>query len=309
MVPQEVIPPAETLAAAPVKAPKHKHRTTGNWIYDVFVYGSTAWVGVAVVSALSAHEAIHGHAPSFNWLRSLKTTVSEGLKSKLSNGLMKNKPKETIDAFANDSAMFLMLGLGGTTLMGPLKWMEDNRQKNAACIDKIIGTTPPDPELIAKEPKQSWNSVLTGRMVSWGSSYLAYLGMGTKLTSHISKGFGEAAAKAWMTAVPHANPLKVRRWADIAAFDATFTAITASATYGISRFVARKNDKEIQKEEAEALAPPPIIAQATLPAETQDSPPSKSFTDHVPSKKEHTPTQRFTDYAQKSTSAEQCPAV
>jgi len=276
-VPQEVITPGDAAANCP-PSPKEKHHTTGNWIYDVMIYGSTAWLGVAVVSALSAHEAIHGNHRAFNWLRTLKTSVSEGMHNKLSTGLMRNSPKTKIDAIASDSAMFLMLGLGGCTLMGPLKWMEDNRQKNAACIDNMLGTTPPDPALIAHEPKQSWHSVLTGRVISWGSSYLAYLAMGPDLTAKISKGFGEAATNAWMHMRPHSNPLKVRRWADIAAFDATFTAITATATYAISRSVARADEQGT-----------PATAQGA------------SWAEKHPEKAKTAPVKRgeqFTDYAQ-----------
>ena len=102
---------------------------------------------------------------------------------------------------------------------------------------------PPDPDTIAKEPHQTWKSVLSGRLLSWGGSYVAFLAMGPKLTDKISKKFGDWATKGWKSIRPHSDTHAVKRWADIAAFDALFTVITAVATYGISRTVASKDEE------------------------------------------------------------------
>lgn len=238
----------EGLDAAVPPAPKHdcapapeKKRTMGNIIYDFGVFGSVAWFGVAALSAISAHEALHGNNRAFGWLRKLNDSVTHKLSDSLSKGLLKNASKETVDGYARGTAMFLTLGMGGNALMAPIKWLEDNRQKNACRIDKLLGTTPENPELVADEPPQSWKSVLSGRMFSWGMSYAAFLAMGPKITGALSNWFGKKAADGIMHMKPAANPATVRRWTDIAAFDALFTVITAALTYGFSRYVARKD--------------------------------------------------------------------
>ncbi len=226
-------------AHAPV-AESSKHRTVGNKIYDWGIYTTFAWAGVAGLSLLSAHEAMHGKNPNFNWLRKLNDNVSSGLHKALETGIMKGRPKENIEGWAKGTTMFVTLGLGGCAMMAPIKWLEDNREKNAAKIDNFLGTTPPDPELIRKEIPQTWDSVLKGRMISWGLSYVAFAAMGPKVTSKVSNWFGKKATGVVMGLNPKADIATVKKWADIGAFDATFTVITASATYAFSRIIAKK---------------------------------------------------------------------
>lgn len=231
-------------------SPKEKKRTAGNIIYDFGVFGTIAWAGVALLSALSAHESKFGNNKYFGWLRAINNGAEKWMNEKFSQTILKNSSKETVEGYSKGTTMFLTLGMGGNALMAPIKWLEDNRQKNAAKIDNLLGTIPPEPDSIANEPKQSWKSVLTGRLFSWGGSYLAFLGMGPKLTGEINDAVGAKATETWLKFRPKADPVKVRRWADIAAFDAIFTAITASATYLISRFVAKKEGKKIDGEDA-----------------------------------------------------------
>lgn len=240
------VDPAQETSAAPEKK---KHRTVGNIIYDWGIYSSIAWGGVALASALSAHEAIHGNNKYFNWLRSLNNNCISGLSKFLSSTIMKGKPADVIHGWARGTTMFVTLGMGGWAMMAPLKWMEDNRQRNASHIDKLLGTTPPDPETIEHEPKQTWHSVLSGRLFSWGLSYAAFVAMGPKLTSHLDGIMSKAASTAWMKMSPRSNPATVKKWSDIAAFDALFTIITATATYLWSRQVA-KADEKLEEEHA-----------------------------------------------------------
>lgn len=240
--------PVKDVAVAEVKPEppepeKKKKRTVGNIIYDFGVFGSIAWGGVALLSAVSAHEAMHGNNRAFGWLRSLNDNVFGWLKKNLSKTILKGASSDTVKGYAKGTTMFLTLGMGGNALMAPIKWLEDNRQSNAAKIDNALGTTPPDPDTIAHEPKQTWKSVFTGRMVSWGTSYAAFLAMGPRITGNISDWFGEKATKGWLKLRPNSDKLKVRKWADIAAFDALFTVITAAITYMMSRYVAKKDDQ------------------------------------------------------------------
>lgn len=257
------IPPDADVACEP----KEKKRTWGNVIYDFGVFGSVAWVGVAALSAISAHESMHGKHKAFGWLRTLNDKAYGGLKNIFSKTVLKGAKPEVIDGYAKGTTMFLTLGMGGNALMAPIKWLEDNRQKNAARIDNMLGTTPPDPETIAAEPHQTWKSVFSGRLLSWGGSYAAFIAMGPKLTSAISEKFGKLATEGYLSVSPKSNPKTVRKWADIAAFDALFTMITASATYLLSRAIATSDDKKIHDVE-EAL----YSANITAPTYFEDKP-------------------------------------
>lgn len=295
----------ETIAAPenqPAATPEHpqKHRTFGNKIYDWGIYTTFAWAGVAGLSLLSAHEAMHGKNPHFNWLRSLNDNVSGGLNKFLSNGIMKGHTKETVDGWAKGTTMFVTLGLGGCAMMAPIKWMEDNREKNAAKIDNFLGTTPPSQEMITKEIPQTWKSVLEGRILSWGLSYLAFAAMGPKTTGKVSNWFGEKATGVVMALNAKANPKTVRKWADIGAFDATFTVITASATYLFSRIIAKRQNKTLDSEDAlMTIDPATPTPQSPVFGENAKEPESdtKRFTDtHKPNKR--TPTQKGATFLQ-----------
>jgi hypothetical protein len=223
--------------------PEKKKRTLGNKIYDFGVFGSIAWLGVSAVSALTAHEAMYGKNKYFNWMRKTNTWIFEGLKNVLSKSVMKNSTEEKIKEVAKDTTMVFTLGMGGHTLMAPIKWLEDNRQSNAAKIDKFLGTTPPDEKAIAEEPKQSWKSVFSGRMLSWGAAFATVLAI-PKTMHEASKKCGEKGAEIWMKLRPKSNVKSVNRWSDLIAFDLLFTIVTAGVTYGFSRFVAGKDDKK-----------------------------------------------------------------
>lgn len=295
--------PAEKQKQEPSAAPKntdekdeslkpadhpHKHRTVGNKIYDWGIYTTFAWAGVAGLSLLSCHEANHGKNPNFDWLRSLNTNVSSGLHKFLESGIMKGAPHKNIEGWAKGTAMFATLGLGGCAMMVPIKWMEDNRQKNAARIDNFLGTTPPDPKLVEQEISQTWNSVLKGRLMSWGLSYLAFAAMGPKTTNNISNWFGDKTTKIVMALRPQANQASVRKWADIGAFDATFTVITATATYAFSRTIAKKHQHHMHSDETlmtiDPATPTPLNPVFNEKADEQQ--PEKRFTDtHKPAER------------------------
>ena len=222
-----------------------KHRTLGNKIYDFGVFGTMAWGGVSTMSALTANEAMNGSNKNFNWLRKLNDNAYKAVSNVLSKTLMKGSAPENIHGMSRNMTMVFILGMGGHTLMAPIKWLEDHRQSNAAKIDKALGTTPPDQQEIEKEPKQSWKSVLSGRMISWASAFGAIAAMGPELTTKVNDYFGERGAKTWMKIKPHADPVKVRKWSDLLAFDILATALTAGVTWGCSRFFAKKHDKNL----------------------------------------------------------------
>lgn len=252
-------------------AQKKKKRTVGNRVYDWGVYTTFAWAGVAAFSMFLAHESLHGTHKMFGWLRSLNKGIHDGLSGILSKTVMKHSPKENVEEWAKATTLFTILYLGGSMLMAPIKWLEDHRHSNAAKIDNLLGTTPPDPETIAKEPKQTWKSLLSARFLSSVIGYGGFILVGPRIAGKSSRWFGEKFTGIWQKLRPNCNAETVRKWADIGAFDAMVTAGTAATTYGFSRLIARKNDPAPAVEDALYLIDPATpTPQETSSADVND---------------------------------------
>ncbi len=234
----------ENIGAHTNEPEKAQKRTFGNKLYDFLVFAPIAWGGVWMSSAATGYQALHGTNKNFNWLRTMNKNVGEWIHKTLSKTVMKNSSPENIKGMAENLGFTFILGMGSHFLVGPIKWLEDHRQSNAAKIDKIFGTTPPDNQAIKQEPKQNWASVISGRMASWATAFVALAAMGPKFTKKLNDGFGTWATNKWMSFRPADNKIKVNRWANLLAFDALGTIITASVTYVFSRFVAEHFGKK-----------------------------------------------------------------
>lgn len=227
-----------------------KKRTFGNKMFDFIVYPAIAWVGVSALSVYMAHETSPNSGNNsfiFKKIRELNKSVLAMFEKSVESGLLKNiikdKSPENIERWSEGLSMYGLLALGGTMLMWPIKALEDNRKKLAAKLDSMFGTTPQNQAEVAKEPKQSWFSVLSGRVLSVGIGFSAFLAMGPKNAGNWSKACGAYFTDKWMKVFKNHNEANVKSWMDVAAFDVIFTTITASVTYAFSRFIAKRNDK------------------------------------------------------------------
>ncbi len=234
----------ENMDAKAIEAEKKPKRTFGNKLYDFLVFAPIAWGGVWISSAATGYQALHGTNKNFNWLRTMNKNVGEWIHKTLARTVMKNSSPEDVEGMAKNLGFTFILGMGSHPLMGPIKWLEDHRQSNAAKIDKMLGTTPPDGQAIKQEPKQSWASVISGRMASWATAFVALAAMGPKFTKQLNDAVGERVTNKWMSFRPGDNRVKVNRWANLLAFDALGTIITASVTYVFSRFVAESFNRK-----------------------------------------------------------------
>lgn len=232
---------AANLAAEPEQK---KKRSVGNKIYDFGVFGSVAFAGVSAMSAITGYEAMYGTNKKFDWLRTANTKIQNGVSNFLSKTVMKKSQPTHLESVSKNITMTFVLGMGAHILMPLIKWMEDNRQKNAAKIDTVLGTTPPDKDVIANEVKQSWKSVFVGRMMSWGAAFTAVIAIGPKLMEKMTHFFGEKGENAWMKLKPQANQKTVRQWSNLIVFDAIGTAVTAVVMFVSSRFFAKRDAKK-----------------------------------------------------------------
>ena len=67
---------------------------------------------------------------------------------------------------AQNSKMVFFSFADGTLFAPVIKLLEDRREKIAKGIDVMLGTKPEDESVYAAEPKQSWGSVILGRLMT-----------------------------------------------------------------------------------------------------------------------------------------------
>lgn len=234
----------ENSANVAVEPEQKKKRSVGNKIYDFGVFGSVAFAGVSAMSAITGYEASYGKNKYFDWMRTANTKIQSGVSDFLSKTVMKKSEPTHLKNVSKNITMTFVLGMGAHILMPLIKWMEDNRQKNAAKIDRALGTTPPDKDVIANEVKQSWKSVFVGRMMSWGAAFVAVISIGPKAMEKMTNFFGEKGENVWMKLKPQSNQKIVRQWSNLIVFDAIGTAVTALVMFVSSRFFAKRDAKK-----------------------------------------------------------------
>lgn len=288
---------------------KKKQRTWGNVIFDWGVYASIAWAGVSAFSLATAHLAMNskhaGLAPLRDFYQGMKNGVAGFLKSTLMkykgaahDVAAKLEHDKRVNKWASGTALYYILGAGGSILMWPIKYLEDNRLKLAAKIDNALGTTPPDPELVKKEPKQTWGSVFAGRALSViGIGYGSFVLMGPDRASKISKWVGKHATKGWMHISPQSKLRPVHKIMNTAVFDVLFTVITASVTYAFSRFVARSHDRKLEAEDA-LLAVNPVAPNLLADQNYYESLPKREHAHQVQRKEK--PAKRAESFTQRA---------
>jgi hypothetical protein len=120
----------------------------------------------------------------------------------------------------------------------PIKWFEDKRTQISKFFDRVLGTTPDDPSLYAKEPKQGWRSILGGRTFTFGT----VLGLATVFGKQINAGAENVAnfiTKEKIRGPEYAGATNKWKWTYVSAFEGFYTALCAVLVYFTSRAIAR----------------------------------------------------------------------
>lgn len=178
-------PPADpfTQMAPPQKTPEHR-KTFGDYMFDTAVYGGIGYLANAAISLGVTRYAVQMKG----------TTLSKA--SKHSEAAFKHlfefftKSPEQINKWADLSNNILFLGSGGWLLLVPMKWMEDSKLQVVRQIDSAFGTGPKTQEAYdaqtayyANQAKQSYGSLVPGRMISYALTISAALPFITETTS------------------------------------------------------------------------------------------------------------------------------
>lgn len=235
-------------ASAPFSGDNAKpKRTLGLKIFDIGLYGVLTNTSVFAVSVLLTYMTKMGHEMGEvgSTLRKVGTWVHDR-KKPLIKGFNKIGVK---GESAEMGAMVFFSFLDGTLFAPLVKLLEDRREAIALKIDTVLGTKAENMKAYEAEPKQSWTSVIWGRIktsmiVLPVAIVMDKIGGNQKLFY----GQGHALADAIETKAPKlANWLENHSVRDrkqffaITVFEAFYTSVCTIGLYVLSRGFARKH--------------------------------------------------------------------
>jgi hypothetical protein len=161
---------------------------------------------------------------------------------------------------ADMSKMVVFSWVDGTAIAPMVKLLEDRREDISKWVDDKLGTTPAD-EVSAyrAEPKQSWLSVIGGRLLT-ASIVVPTAVLMDKLhwngKSLNDKFFNEPGQRLgeWMAKKPeiakHFGKLDIGNLGKVGVFEAFYTSVCTAGLYVSSRFLARVTNKKKDEKKA-----------------------------------------------------------
>jgi hypothetical protein len=145
--------------------------------------------------------------------------------------------------------MVLFSFADGSAIAPMVKLLEDRRGKISKWFDDRLGTTPEDEIAAYKaEPKQSWFSVIAGRIAVLSivvpTAYiLGKTGLNDVLFNNPGKKFG-----AWMAKKPnlakHFTKWDIKELGRVGVFEGFYTSVCTAGLYVVSRFLARATGRK-----------------------------------------------------------------
>lgn len=155
----------------------------------------------------------------------------------------------------------------GALLSPVVKLFEDRRERIGKWIDDKLGTTPQNLSVYEAEPKQTWGSVLKGRVAA------GMVVLPTAIAFDISgvnkKLFNERGEKLgqWIKDHPKIaskfGPADIPEVARISIFEAVYTSICTGALYMFSRKFARQHDAKTGRVEVDPLSHKVVVHNNT----------------------------------------------
>lgn len=152
--------PEKSHIGEPEPAAKEKQaRTFGLKAFDTFLYPFLTNFAVFAISVYATYMTSRGHLYK-GWLPNKLESRGRALVNWF-------ETRWNMSHGAADMAKMVAFSFIDGSIMAPvIKLFEDRREKIARGIDRFAGTEPDDPSIYAEEPKQSWGSVLGGRLAT-----------------------------------------------------------------------------------------------------------------------------------------------
>jgi hypothetical protein len=235
---------------------KHPTRTPGLKLFDVFLYPFLTNFVVFGISVAATYLTSHGADKGKNG-KLLYGKIGEFFHSR--GEWMVNKFQGMgMNRNQADMSKMVFFSFADGTLVAPLvKLFEDRREKIARAIDTKLGVVPADPSVYDAEPKQSWASVIGGRLATAmivvpTAVALDKTGLNDKLFSNPGLKTGEWIAKKPKLA-KYFGKLDLPGLFKTSFFEAFYTSVCTAGLYFSSRFFAgigaKKKPKETHSQE------------------------------------------------------------
>ena len=294
---------------APVELPKNKKqgRTTGLYLFDVFLYPFLTNFVVFAISVWATYMTSHGGKkgvdgkPLYGPLARAVNVRGEKFMQFLEHKIgMKSKDTREM------TKMVFFSFADGTIVSPGVKLLEDRRENIAKHLDLALGTTPKDESVYQAEPKQGWGSVVGGRLAVASiivpiaatlenvglkdGSFITKKAAGKDFVSLNDRMFTRTGERwaAWFKRNPGISNLfgkntEMNGLSKTMAFEAFYTTVCTISLYFVSRFIATLSGKK-KKPEAEATAT--TTPATTAPVETSTTNAAAPF---VPGVKKENP--------------------
>ena len=268
---------------------KKTPRTPGLKIFDVLLYPiitNFAVFGLSVAATYLTNKGgmrtaegklVYGKVGEFFHKR------GEWLKDKF-NGMGMTESQ------ADMSKMVAFSFIDGSLMAPVVKAFENRREHIGRAIDKKLGTCPDDDSAYDAEPKQSWLSVLGGRLATVAivvptAIALDKTGLNDRLFTQPGKRFGQYLATKPNIA-KRFGALNIPELGKIGAFEAFYTSVCTTGIYFTSRMIAGWSKKKENKQEHQITAPENTpatpVSDNTAPVENADvNEPIRSFASRV----------------------------
>lgn len=241
------------------------HKSVGEKIFDVGVYGGLAGVSTFILTI-----------PVADWLK-----FRGGAKYyKQMSGWMENTVLKFLPEGARKKTTenFLMTGIlmqGGNLLLVPITMLEHMKVGIVNGLNQMFGDKT-DPSSIEEAPKQSISSLIKGRLLAFGVVWAAFATVG-KFFGPQMGAFEEKTGKFFTdlmkkpTHIFNPKTAKIEEsitysYGKMASLDAFATTAAASILYVGSRFFAKQRDHAANTHPAPAAAMPLAMEAPATPA-------------------------------------------
>lgn len=141
----------EQMSVAEKEPKKRRKQSIGERIFDFVIYGPVNFFGTLFLTAWMADGLEYGTRGK---------AFFEGMSGALRKGGL--SPKTAYEATKTTTLM-----MGGNTMLIPIKFAEHRKVGIASTLNRWLGDKT-DPAEIEAAPKQTWYSLLGGRLVAWG---------------------------------------------------------------------------------------------------------------------------------------------
>lgn len=267
------------------KKEEKQERTPGLKAFDIFLYPFLTNFGVFAMSVAATYLTTRGK-DTIDGTKNSKLVFGKFGKFMAERGEWLDKKFETMGMGKRTAEMSrtVFFSFADGTLLAPVvKLFEDKREKIGKGIDNALGTKPEDESVYKAEPKQSWLSVIGGRLATVAIVVPTAIGLnnislkpkngipildasGKEVKRNLNDLFfreqGEAVGH-YLEKKPffkkHFSNYNLPALSRVVAFEAFYTSVCTAGLYFSSRFFARKLEK---KEKDEPLAQAPINTEA-----------------------------------------------